>query len=150
MNKRRITYLLFTLALICTLSVSYFWKRSPIARCHNWAFSSVEEKSYAYPEKIVVKPWKGPHHVYGLFMIPGGHLNEKLFKLTIPNTRTYCGVLEFNGSAYGSFEAKPGYYIMRGLLNTRIALWLILQGRGEELKRSHNWQVGYSKTEKKK
>lgn len=148
MNKRRITYLLFALALICTLSVSYFWKRSPVTRCYDWAFSAVETKSYVHPEKIVVKPWFGRHQVYAIFMIPGGHLNEKLFQVTIPNTKTYCGVLEFNGSRFEDFKAKSGHYIMRGLLNTRVAFWLIVQGKGRELKQPQNWQVGYSKIEK--
>ncbi|MEM7726820.1 MAG: hypothetical protein AAF208_10670 [Cyanobacteria bacterium P01_A01_bin.45] len=167
MKKRRITYLLFIITLIFTLSLSYFWKRSPIAKCYNWAFSSVQEKYYLHPEKVVVKPWKGPHHVYGIFVIPGGHLNEKLFKVTISNsesnaqsnhtsnnksnnksnTNNYCGVLEFNGSKYGDFVAEPGYYIMRGLLNTRTALWLILQGKGKQLEKPQNWQVGYRKIE---
>lgn len=84
--------------------------------------------------------------MFGIFMIPGGYLNDKLFKVTIPGEGTFCGILAYGGTTkIEGIEAKPGYYLMKGLLNTRTALWIISQGKKDELKQRENWQVGYSK-----
>jgi hypothetical protein len=137
---------LFTLALIAAICLSYVSKRSPVLSCHAWGFSDSIPKYYVQPEKVFVKPWKGQHHVFGIFMLPGGYVNDKLFKVTVPGEGTFCGVLAYGGTTQiEGVEAKPGYYLMKGLLNTRTALWIISQGKRDELKQKANWRVGYSK-----
>ncbi|MEA5573174.1 hypothetical protein [Calothrix sp. UHCC 0171] len=139
--------MLFTITLIGIIGYTYLSKRSPIFSCYEWGFSSNATKYYTHPEKIVVKPWRGQHHVFGIFMIPGGYLNDNLFKLEIPGEQTYCGVLAYEGTVEAEgVRAKPGAYLMKGLLNTRTALWLISQGKVDELKKIENWKVGYSKS----
>ena len=147
---RNFTYILFLSSLICVLSFSYVNKKSPVTACNHWGFSSKAEKYFTHPEKIVIEPWRGQHHVYGVFQIPGGYLNDKLLKLEIPGSRTYCGILAYGGTVtIDGVRAKPGHYLMKGFLNTRFALKLILQGKEEELKQSENWKLGYTKIEKK-
>lgn len=147
---RKITYILFLTSLIGILGFSYVAKKSPGVACNQWGFSSKAEKHYTYPEKIVVEPWRGQHHVYGIFQIPGGYLNDKMLKIEIPDTATYCGILAYGGTVgVDGVRAKPGHYLMKGMLNTRYALKLILQGKKEELKQSDNWKLGYTKIEEK-
>ncbi len=147
---RNFTYSLLLFILICILSFSYVDKKSPVTACNQWGFTSKAEKYYIHPEKIVVEPWRGEHHIYGIFQIPGGYLNDKLLKVEIPGSRTYCGVVAYGGTVTtDGVYAKPGYYLMKGFLNTRIAIKLILQGKQEELKQSKNWNLGYTKIEAK-
>ncbi len=151
MLLRKFTYILFLSSLICVLGFSYVAKKSPVTACHQWGFSSKAEKHYTHPEKIVVEPWRGQHHVYGIFQIPGGYLNDKLLKVEIPGNGTYCGVLSYGGTvATDGVYAKPGHYLMKGMLNTRFAIKLMLEGKQEELKQSNNWNLGYTKIEKKR
>ncbi|MEL7241199.1 MAG: hypothetical protein AAGM40_02470 [Cyanobacteria bacterium J06573_2] len=145
---RKFTYLLFLSSFICIVAFSYVKEKSPPITCSNWGFSSKVEKYYTNPEKIIVEPWKGQHHVYGVFQIPGGYLNDKMLKIQIPGSRTYCGILAYGGTiALDGVKAKPGHYLMKGMLNTRFALKLIFQGKEEELKQPQNWKLGYTKIE---
>ena len=148
MLLRKFTYILFLFSLIGFVGFSYVSKRAPVTACNQWGFSSKAEKYYAQPEKIVVKPWLGRHHVYGIFQIPGGYLNDKLLKVEIPGGGTHCGILTYGGTVtIDGVYAKPGHYLMKGFLNTRIALKLILQGKQAELKQWDNWKLGYTKIE---
>ena len=127
MLLRKFTYILFISSLICIVSFSYINRKSPAIGCKQWGFSAKAEKYYTYPEKIVVEPWRGQHNVYGIFQIPGGYLNDKLLKVEIPGTRTYCGILAYGGKTeIDGVYPKPGHYLMKGFLNTRFALKLIL------------------------
>jgi hypothetical protein len=147
-RKNQLLYILFALSLLSILGFSYvseFSERSPITSCREWGFfSSKSEKYYTHPEKIVVKPWLGPHHVYGLFLIPDGYRNDLLFTVTIDKTKVNCGVFYYASRKLSeSINAKPGYYLIKGFLNTRVALELIIQGKGDQLKQPQNWKVGY-------
>jgi hypothetical protein len=147
-RKNQLLYILFALSLLSILGFSYvseFSERSPITSCHEWGFfSSKSEKYYTHPEKIVIKPWDGPHHVYGLFMIPNGYRNDFLFTVTIDKTEVNCGIFNSGDTKLAeSINAKPGYYMIKGFLNTRIALKLIIQGKGDQLNQLQNWKVGY-------
>ena len=147
MRKNQLLYILFALSLLSILGFSYvseLSERSPITSCRQWGFySSKGDKYYTQPEKIVVKPWEGPHNVYGLFMIPDRYRNDFFFTVTIDKTEVHCGVMNDANKIARGVNAKPGYYQVKGLLNTRVALWLILQGKEDQLKHPQNWRVGY-------
>jgi hypothetical protein len=147
-RKNQLLYILFALSLLSILGFSYvseLSERSPITSCRQWGFfSSKGEKYYTHPEKIVVKPWVGPHNVYGIFMIPDAYRNDFFFTVTIDKTEVHCGVMYGPARKFiAGVNAKPGYSLIKGLLNTRIALQLIIQGKGDQLKQSQNWRVGY-------
>lgn len=147
---RKLTYILFLFSLIGILGFSYVDKKSPVTACYEWGFSSQTEKYYVYPEKIVVEPWRGQYHVYGIFQIPDGYLNDKLLQVEIPGKGAYCGILSYGGTiTIDGVYAKPGHYLMKGILNTRIAIALILQGKQKELQQLGNWKLGYTKIEDK-
>jgi len=146
--KRTFIYSLFILTFISIVSFSYLSERSLSATaCSKWGFNESEDtKYYINPQKVVVEPWYGEHHVYAIFIIPRGYLNDHLFKVSIKDSGTYCGILDFAGTTVTEgVEVKPGNYLMKALFPTRVAFWLILQGKGVHLKQSSNWVLGYSK-----
>ncbi|AFY99786.1 hypothetical protein [Calothrix sp. PCC 6303] len=148
MRKRKSIYILVLLFILTLVGVVGFYlsARSPILGCYEWGFSQNSPKYYINPEKVVVKPWHGQHHVFAIFMIPGGYLNEKLFTLNLSGDQRFCGILAYAGTTDAEgISAKPGHYLMKGLLNTRTALWIISQGKGGELEQASNWRIGYSK-----
>jgi hypothetical protein len=146
--KSKITYVLFTLTLLIILSWTTIAKLPNRLTCQQSnVIRATGERQYTHPDKIVIEPWRGEHHVYAIFMIPGGYLNDKLFTVTIEGTGTFCGQLAFAGTtvAYG-VAAKPGHYLMKALFLTRAAVWLIAQGKEDELKQPANWRLSYQLT----
>lgn len=151
MYKSKITYVLFTLTLLIILSWTTIAKLPNALTCQQSnVIRATGERHYTHPDKIVIEPWRGEHHVYAIFMIPGGYVNDKLFTVTIKGAGTFCGELDFGGTsvAYG-VTAKPGHYLMKALFLSRAAVWLIAQGKGDELKQPANWRLGYGKLEEK-
>jgi len=144
-------HLLFALSLVFVMGVYYisdFFERSPVASCNiPYGFIQTKEaKSYTFAEEIVVQPWRGQHHVYALFQIPDGYQHEYLFRLKIPGEPTQCGgLMPLDKNVLASIPRKQGYYPVRGYLNTRIALNLMIQGKLNQLKQPQNWQLGYVK-----
>lgn len=151
MYKSKITYVLFTLTLLIILSWTTIAKLPNALTCQQSnVIRATGERHYTHPDKIVIEPWRGEHHVYAIFMIPGGYVNDKLFTVTIKGAGTFCGELDFGGTsvAYG-VTAKPRHYLMKALFLSRAAVWLIAQGKGDELKQPANWRLGYGKLEEK-
>ncbi|HIK07423.1 MAG TPA: hypothetical protein IGS40_22485 [Trichormus sp. M33_DOE_039] len=144
-------YVLLGLSLTSILIICYVANLadlSPLMGCTaKWGFiNTPKNKYYTVAETIVVRPWLGQHNVYAVFMIPNGYQYEYLFKLNLPGERTYCGVIHrANQSVVDGVVAKPGYYLLKGYINTRIALSLMIQGKLNQLKQSQHWELGYVK-----
>ncbi|MBE9210799.1 hypothetical protein IQ244_30715 [Nostoc sp. LEGE 06077] len=120
--------------------------------CDKWKYTatSFKEKYYANPVDLVVQPWRGQHHVYGTFLIPNIYKNDGFFTLTLPGNKTYCGqLLNVSGFVIPGVYPKPENRIVRGYLNTRVALLLILQGHINDLNQPENWKLGYFESRKK-
>ncbi|MEA5506496.1 hypothetical protein VB735_26005 [Halotia wernerae UHCC 0503] len=144
--RKQVFYILFVLSLVGILGFSYISEQAPVTRCRSWGFiSSTSGKYYSTPEKIVIKPWFGRHRVYGIFMIPNGYRSDHFVTLTIPGEKTYCGELMNAGNNFiEGIYAQPGYYLIKGQFNTRIAVWLIAQGKRNQLQQPSNWRLGYA------
>ena len=91
--------------------------------------------------KTVVEPWRGPHHVYGIFTIPEKYKFDHLYtaKLTIQGMATAFQAGSPEDEDMSSGRAEPGYYIKRVYLSTRTALWFLLTGRFGDLRTSCHW-----------
>ena len=91
--------------------------------------------------KTVVEPWRGPHHVYGIFTIPGQFKFDHLYtaKLTIQGVPTAFQAGSPEDEDIYSGQAEPGHYIKRVYLSTRTALWFLLSGRFGDLRTSCHW-----------
>lgn len=91
--------------------------------------------------KTVVQPWRGPHHVYGIFTIPEQYKFDHLYtaKLTIQGVPTAFQAGSPEDEDINSGRAEPGYYIKRVYLSTRTSLWFLLTGRFGDLRTSCHW-----------
>ncbi|QOV24722.1 hypothetical protein [Anabaenopsis elenkinii] len=123
----------------------YLSEQKPVVRCQQWVFQEEREhKHYTYPDKLVVQPWRGRHHVYAIFLIPVGYEHDGLFTLTIPGSSTHCGRSQKIGKVVSGVDDTNDYNRVRGFLNTRIAVQFILQGKLSQLREPQNWRLGYS------
>ena len=91
--------------------------------------------------RIVVQPWWGPHHVYGVFSVPVRYKRDRLYtvKLVIHGFTEEFTDASPEGEDIYSGRAEPGQYIKRVYLPTRTALWSLLNGRFGELRTSCHW-----------
>ncbi|MDZ8050394.1 MAG: hypothetical protein RMX68_009745 [Aulosira sp. ZfuVER01] len=150
MRKSQLIYTLLALSLVSILGFSYFNKRSQITACKPSQFIAAQGKQYLYPKKIVIQPWRGQHHVYGVFSVAKEYKTDNLVQVTLPDRITECGIVDPIDNSYSSGAyAQPGHYLVKGYLNTRIALWLIVLGKGNQLAQPNNWTLGYIKKEQK-
>jgi len=150
-QRYQVFYLLFFLTLGAILTFALLPDFSPLVSCNKFkSTTSLRQKSYANPVDLVVQPWRGQHQVYGTFVIPNGYKNDGFFTLTLPGNKTYCGQLKtVAGISLPGLYTQPKNYIIRGYLNTRIALWLIIQGHLKDLNQPENWKLGYFEKRKK-
>ncbi|BAY17756.1 hypothetical protein NIES21_35980 [Anabaenopsis circularis NIES-21] len=150
MRRYQIFYLIFFLTLAAILSFALFTDVAPLVSCDRViSTTSLKEKYYASPIELVVQPWRGQHNVYGTFLIPTGYKNDGFFTLTLPGNKTYCGqLLNVGGFVIPGLYPQPKNRIIRGYLNTRIAIWLIFQGHINDLKQPENWKLGYFESKK--
>ncbi len=150
MLKHPITYIILILSLFGILSRSYIWKQLPVLDCGEWAFIRTQQKKYyIHPEKIVIEPWLGQHHVYGIFMVPDAYKRDELITVNIPGNQTYCGILLYPSKSYAGIEAKPGHHLMKGYFQTRSTIAVVLEGKLKQLQQPTNWRLGYIKEIKK-
>ncbi|MCC5637885.1 hypothetical protein LC593_18990 [Nostoc sp. CHAB 5844] len=151
MRRYQLFYLLFFLTLAGILGFSWFSDLSPIVSCDKWKYITASNKKYyAHPTELVVQPWRGQHQVYGTFVIPHKYRMDGFITFTLPENKTYCGqITTVGGFIVPGFYPKPKNRIIRGYLNTRLALLLIIQGKERELKQPQNWRLGYAERIKK-
>src|SRR5262252_6191391 len=73
----------------------WFLNRAPNTDCLPEA-SAPWKGTEAHAIKTVVQPWRGPHHVYGLFIIPSQSVEIKSYVVTISveGTLYYCMWIE--------------------------------------------------------
>ena len=91
--------------------------------------------------QTVVQPWRGPHHVYGVFSVPEQYKRHRFYsaRLAIQGfTEEFSETSTEGGEVYIG-RAEPGYYLMRVNLSTRTALWFFLTGRFGDLKTPCHW-----------
>lgn len=93
--------------------------------------------------ETVVQPWRGPHHVYGLFMVPDQYRRDDLYtaRLMIQGiTEEFPETSPEGGDSYnGRGEFGHDNNIKRIYLPTRTALWVLLTGRFGDLEASCHW-----------
>jgi hypothetical protein len=147
-RSRQFIYILFAISLVGILGFSYI-SETPIGKCYKRGFiSSTNQKYYIYPEKIVIQPWRGQHHVYGIFMIPNGYIHDYLLQFNLPDNTNYCGTVYYGSNTQlDGINVQSGNYLVKGYVNTRLAFWLIVQGKLNYLQETSNWRLGYVKKE---
>lgn len=96
-----------------------------------------------HPVKVVVEPWKGEHHVYGVFLVPDTFRNKPPILVNIKAVGSYCGTGYSPNKRIDGIWAPDGYFMVKQLVRTRSVLWSTLQGNVFVLKNPENWVLMY-------
>lgn len=100
------------------------------------------------PSKVIVQPWMGQHHVYGIFIVPLRYRSSRSYSGTI-SVESFIG--EFIPDSQPQVQQiedvveEPGDYVVRGYIPTRIALWFVLSGQFGDLRTPCNWKLEFVK-----
>ena len=147
---KKIGYVSVSVVLLCVGAASWL-AATPVTRhCQSEGLSD-SELYKAHPIKVVVRPWLGRHQVFGIFAVP----------LHYRSGRSYAGTISvksFNDEFVPDWQpevqrvedvvVEPGYYLVRGYVPTRIALWFLVTGQFGELRSPCNWTLEFSKRSK--
>jgi len=96
--------------------------------------------------RVVVQPWYGLHHVYGIFVVPDRYQDSK-YSETISVAGMQVRLLRdlhpkrARVSSFGGVMPPPGHYLTRAYLPTRIALRLLFTGHLADLRTSCRWAL---------
>jgi hypothetical protein len=139
--RRQIIYVL--IVLLSMLIITLWWPVNG-SQCNWKAFlASTTQKFSVQASQVVVQPWLGEHHVYGIFMVPDEYQQAPFFVLTVPGGDSYCSKPFGYSQNYNDVFAEPGTHLIRYYLRTRIALRLMLQGLYFQLNDKQNWRLTY-------
>ena len=141
-----LAFILATLALQSSFSLPK--KPSEVSQCPRQALVATDtSSSRIHPQKVVVRPWKGRHQVYGIFLIPNEYQANNTVVVSIEGVSTYCGgkPVLIAGNEFQGVHARSGERIVTAYFRTRTASWLIAQGKVGQLKQPHNWLLGIQK-----
>jgi hypothetical protein len=97
------------------------------------------------PARIVVRPWLGPHHVYGIFVVPN-QFRDKRYSATLA-VRDFSAPLIRNLKRDKPYVdptlSRPGHYLERAYVPTRVALRFLVSGRFGDLRTPCEWQLAF-------
>ncbi len=93
------------------------------------------------PIKVMVEPWEGRHKTYGVFVLPASQRIPEHVAISVPGRQTYCGRVVKIHPEWVGLEERADQQVVVGLLRTRTALWLVGQGRKQDLQNPQNWQL---------
>jgi hypothetical protein len=91
--------------------------------------------------KVVVQPWKGPHQVYGIFMVPIRYKDDRLYSTRLRVQGFERGLTRPEPEYMDTMAAKPGYYLKRTYAPTRLALWFLVSGMFGDLRTPCHWTL---------
>lgn len=123
-------------------------KPGEVSRCPRTALTASDTTSdRIHPQKVIVRPWKGRHQVYAIFVLPNEYQANNAAVVSIEGESTYCSgtPISVKADEVHKVYAKPGERIVVTYFRTRTASWLIAQGKGDLLKQPHNWSLSVQK-----
>jgi hypothetical protein len=138
---------LVTYIVIFLLSLSFITLWMPLDETDSNAelfLASKTQKFQVHATKVVVEPWLGEHHVYGIFMVPDKYEEAPFFILTVKGLGSFYEKPFGNTQFYDDIFAEPGTHLIRNYIKTRLALRLIIQGLYFQLNDKYNWSLTYS------
>lgn len=131
-------------ALLLAAIVVWLVNRMPTSECDTepQADSNVHTLR---PIKLVVAPWQGQHHAYGLFVVPERFQYDQLSysSLTIQGLSVAFSSEHVEVEDDVTVILKPGYYLMRVYVQTRTALWYLATGRFGGLRTPCLWLLKF-------
>src|SRR5437899_11869429 len=84
------------------------YNRPPVTPCH--AEQKVDSKAHEIQAmKVVVQPWKGPHQVYGIFIVPIRYKDDRLYSTRVRVQGFERGLTSPEPEYMDTVAAKLGY-----------------------------------------
>ena len=127
--------------------------RSPNTDCLPEA-STPQSGTKTHASKTVVQPWRGLHHVYGLFLVPSQSLEIKRYAVTISveDALYYCmwvekslrHAIEVNCAETSGVNCVESGGYLRQYVPTRVAVWFLIHGLIGDLRNPKNWALVFS------
>lgn len=137
----RLSYILISLLSLSIITLSWPVNNSD---CNFEGFlASKTTKFQVQATKVIVQPWRGRHHVYGIFMIPDKYKLSPFFVVTVQGAGSYCSKQFGHKKNFDDVFAEPGTYLVKKFIRTRIALRLILKGLYFQLNDKQNWTLTF-------
>ncbi len=137
--RRPFTYVLLLLLSLSTITL--FWPIND-SQCNSEAFLTSKTKKFSVQAtKVVVQPWRGNHHAYGIFMIPDEYKQAPFFVLSVKGVGNDCSKPFGYSQNYDDIFAKPGTYLVKDYIRTRTAIKLILRGLYFQISDRQNWTL---------
>ena len=134
----------YILILLLSLSIITLYWPVNNSDCNSEAIlASKTTKFQVHATKVIVQPWLGRHHVYGIFMIPDEYEQAQFFVLTVKGAGSYCSKQFGSQKNFNDIFAEPGTYLLRKFIRTRTALRLILQGLYSQINDKQNWTLTF-------
>jgi hypothetical protein len=130
----------FSILLVIVATVPVLINVPPLTGCRSEA-PVVARQYWFRAAQIVVQPWLGPHHVYGVFSVPVQYGRDRLYtaRLMIQGLSEELPGVTPEGVEALSERVDLGHYIKHAYLPTRTALWFLLTGRFGDLKMTCHW-----------
>ncbi|WP_369750943.1 hypothetical protein [Calothrix sp. PCC 7507] len=114
------------------------------SQCNSEAFLASKTKKFSVQAtKVVVQPWRGNHHVYGIFTVPDEYKQTPFFVLSVKEVGNECSKPFGYSQNYDDIFAEPGTYLVRDYIRTRTAIRLILRGLYFQLSDQQNWTLTF-------
>ena len=138
-NKLRWLIVLSILLVLLT-TTTVLVNMPPLTDCRSEAPVEAGQHWFSATQTMV-QPWRGQHHVYGIFKIPEQYKFDHLYtaKLTIQGIPSELQAGSPEDEDIFSVRAESGHYIKRVYVSTRTALWFLLTGRFGDLRTSCHW-----------
>ncbi|QLE50709.1 hypothetical protein FD724_23175 [Nostoc sp. C057] len=137
--RRRLRYILI---LLLSLSIITLWWPVNDSDCNfGDLLVSKTKKFQVNATKVIVQPWRGRHHVYGIFMIPNEYKQAPFFVVTVQGAGSYCSKQFGYKKNFNGIFAEPGTYLVQKFVRTRTALRLIFQGLYFQINDKQNWTL---------
>jgi len=139
--------------LLLADAAGWFLNRPPNTDCLPEASAS-QRGTRAHASKTVVQPWRGPHHVYGLFLVPSQSVEIKRYAVTISveDALYYCmwvekplrHASEVNCAERSGVNCVESGGYLRQYVPTRVALWFLINGLMGDFQNPKNWALVFS------
>jgi|CXWL01.1.fsa_nt_gi hypothetical protein len=112
---------------------------------HDCATDRSSDPQKIHAAKVVVEPWLGQHHVFGIFMVPLQYRGGRVYsgRITVQSFTAEFIPDQHQIQSVEDLVAEPGYYLVQGYLPTRVALWFIITGQFGELRSLCNWTLEF-------
>jgi len=130
----------FVTASFSVLVVIGLASRPPITECNSGPPANTNNQLFQ-AHQVVVQPWQGPHHVYGIFSLPAQYRRDRPYTARLVILGVAEDMLEISpeSGSMGESNDEVGHYLVRVHFQTRKALWILLTGGFGNLKSACLW-----------